>query len=226
MSKILIIEDEVYLSRFIELELQHEGYEVNVANDGLQGYNMALEVPYDLIILDLMLPGMNGHEVCRKLRQKSEVPIIMLTAKDEIMDKVTGLDIGANDYITKPFAIEEVLARVRASIRSQGVKESAADSELLVRNIRLNSQTFQVFKGEKEVKLTKKEFLLLKVLMQNLNFVMTREKLLKDVWNEAYHEDSNVVDVFIRYIRNKIEDIDSPKLISTVRGVGYVIRED
>jgi len=225
MNKILVVEDEVYLSRFIELELEHEGYEVTVSNDGLQGYNNALENNYDLLLLDIMLPGMNGQEICRKIRQKSDTPIIMLTAKDEIMDKVTGLDIGANDYITKPFAIEEVLARVRAAIRSQGAKNRKIENEIILDDIKLNPITFQVFRGSKEISLTKKEFLLLKVLMENTNVVMTREKLLKDVWNEAYHEDSNVVDVFIRYLRNKIEEKGAPKLITTVRGVGYVIRK-
>lgn len=226
MNQILIVEDEVYLSRFIEMELQHEGYTVTIANDGQDGYNKALENDFDLILLDIMLPGMNGLEFCRKLRQRSETPIIMLTAKDEIMDKVTGLDIGANDYITKPFAIEEVLARIRAVIRSGKNKEQDQQTELSIQDLRLNPTTFQVYRGNREIKLTKKEFLLLKTLMENKNVVMTREKLLRDVWNESFHEDSNVVDVFIRYLRNKIEEKGSTKMISTIRGVGYVIRED
>ncbi|MBN2650855.1 MAG: response regulator transcription factor [Spirochaetales bacterium] len=225
MKKILVIEDEDYLSRFLELELRHEGYLVDICEDGLAGYNKVLDDDYDLILLDLMLPGLNGLEVCRRIRQRSNVPVIILTAKDDVMDKVTGLDVGANDYLTKPFAIEELLARIRVIFRSAG-NINPETGNIKVADCELNPITFQVSRAGLDIALTKKEFLLLYTLMKNKNVVMSRNKLLEDVWNESHHEDSNVVDVFIRYLRSKVDGPFEKKLIHTVRGVGYVVRDE
>lgn len=225
MQSILVVEDEIYLSRFIELELQHEGYNVTVANDGLEGYNLAIKNNYNLILLDLMLPSMNGLDFCRKFREKFQTPIIMLTAKEEILDKVTGLDLGANDYMTKPFSIEEVLARIRVCLRNTATPQKEESKEVIVNELSLNPATFLVYKGDEQIIFTKKEFLLLQVLMENKNEVQTREKLLQAVWNETQHEDSNVVDVFVRYVRNKLSEKGLSKFITTIRGIGYVVRE-
>lgn len=227
MFTILVVEDEIYLSRFLELELQHEGYEVTVANDGLVGYTLAKEKKFDLILLDLMLPSMNGLEICQKLRETSDLPIIILTAKEDINDKVTGLDLGANDYITKPFAIEELLARIRATLRDQKkIKNQQNKKELKVCGITLNPNTFQVFLKDQKVSLTKKEFLLLQTLMENKNIALSREQLGEQIWKDKYKGESNIVDVFIRYIRNKLEAAGGKDIITTIRGIGYVIRED
>lgn len=228
MSNILIIEDEVNLSRFMELELTHEGHTVTVCHDGLEAYNMVNEKKFDLILLDLMLPGMNGLEFCRRVRGRScEVPIIMVSAKDDVMDKVSGLDTGANDYICKPFAIEELLARVRALLRDAYAKShKPSPNEITIHNLTINSTTYQATYKDNYVNLTKKEFLLLRHLMVNKNIVHSREQLLKDVWKDNVPEESNVVDVFIRYIRNKIKEMGCPDIITTVRGIGYVVRED
>lgn len=227
MLKILIIEDEIYISRFLELELKHEGFEVTVANDGLEGYTKAKEGQFDLILLDIMLPTMNGMEICQKIRETSEVPIIMVTAKEDITDKVAGLDLGADDYITKPFAIEELLARIRATLRhKKSAKSQPAAKEIKVQNLTLNPISFEVLLNNQKITLTKKEFLLLKTLMENKNIVLSREQLGELIWKEKYSGDSNVVDVFIRYLRNKLEVAGGKKIITTIRGIGYVIRED
>lgn len=227
MANILVVEDEANLSRFIELELIHEGYTVTVINDGAEAYNIATEKRFDLILLDLMLPGMNGLEFCRRIRSRSMVPIIMISAKDDLMDKVSGLDTGANDYITKPFAIEELLARVRSLLRSsKAASRQMASNELTINGLTVNSATYQASYNDNYISLTKKEFLLLRHMMENKNIVLSRERLVKEVWKENVHDDSNVVDVFIRYLRNKLRATGCPDMITTVRGIGYVIRED
>ena len=221
---ILVVEDEKQMSMFIEMELSHEGYNVDVALDGIEGLKKALNKGFDLILLDVMLPGLNGIEVCKKVRQVSKVPIIMITAKSDILDKVIGLDVGANDYLTKPFAIEELLARIRVYTRGK-VSEDDYDA-IKLRDVKLINKTHQVFRGDKEIELTKKEFDLLEILLVNKDIVMKREQLIEKVWGYDFIGDTNVVDVFIRYLRSKIDDDFEDKLITTVRGVGYVIKSN
>lgn len=222
--KILLVEDEKQMTIFIELELKHEGYEIDIAYDGREALDKVNSTEYNLILLDIMIPKLNGVEVCRRIRQFSNVPIIMLTAKSDITDKVLGLDAGANDYITKPFAIEELLARIRVHERSVMLKNN--DKLLKVKDIVLDNKTHQVWRSGKLIELTKKEYDLLEMLLINKNIVLTREKLIEEVWGYDYSGDTNVVDVFIRYLRSKIDDDFQEKLISTIRGVGYVIKEN
>ncbi len=225
MAKILIIEDEAKIARFLELELKHEGYEVMISGDGRSGLQNALQENVDLIILDIMLPGLSGIEVCRRIRMESRVPIIMLTAKDDVMDKVAGLDMGADDYMTKPFAIEELLARIRVALnRKKQMTETKADI-LQIGNLKLNLTSHSAYYGDDELTLTKKEYELLEYLMKNKNIVLTREQLLNNVWDYEYFGDTNVVDVYIRYLRQKIDDKYNVHLITTVRGVGYIIKD-
>jgi len=225
MDKILIIEDEENIARFIQLELCHEGYQVKIEGDGRSGLNTAVNESFSLILLDVMLPSLNGMEVLRRVRQVSDVPVIMLTAKDEITDKVMGLDLGADDYITKPFAIEELLARIRVSLkrsRNNKVKENIIRSS----NILLNIDNYSLFYRDERIELTKTEFELFKYLMENKDIVLTRDKILNKVWGYDYMGDTNVVDVYIRYLRSKLDDRYNIKLIHTVRGVGYLFKNE
>ncbi len=223
-QKILIIEDEVKIARFLELELSHEGYSVDQSHDGREGLRKALDNEYDLIVLDIMLPSMNGIEVLRKLRQVSDIPVIMLTAKDEVMDKVIGLDMGADDYMTKPFAIEELLARIRAGLKRKLARNSA-EKNLYANGLSLDADKYSVVYGKDQLELTRREFELLKYLLENKNIVLTRDKLLETVWGYDYSGDTNVVDVYIRYLRSKIDEKYNIKLIHTIRGVGYTIKD-
>ena len=223
-KKILIVEDEQKIARFLELELKYEGYDVDIANNGREGFEKGKSSDVDLIILDLMLPGLSGIEVCRRLRQQSEVPIIMLTAKDDISDKVTGLDIGADDYMTKPFAVEELLARIRVLLKRRNVKINNDDS-LIIGKLKLSKNNYKVEYDNENIELTKKEFELLEYLMRNKNIVLSREKILDNVWGYDYFGDTNIIDVYIRYIRSKIDQKYNVNLIETVRGVGYIIRD-
>ena len=224
MAKILIVEDEKQMADFINLELKHEGYEVEICYDGEQGYEKAIKTNYDIILLDIMLPKINGMEVCRRLRTKKDTPIIMLTAKGDITDKVNGLDIGADDYLTKPFEIEELLARMRVILRrkSQIVSQSKI---IQVADLILDLEKKQVVRKGKNIELTKKEYELLEYLMKNNGIVISREKIIETVWNYDFIGDTKIVDVFIRYLRSKIDDGYDKKLINTVRGFGYVIQE-
>lgn len=226
-TRILIVEDEAKIARFIELELLHEGYEADKAADGRTGLDMALVGDYDLMLLDVMLPGLNGLELLRRLRNEgSTLPVILLTARDSVMDKVTGLDMGADDYITKPFAIEELLARIRVTLRK---KERPAEKEqnvLRCGNLVLDPARHTAAYGELPITLTFKEFSLLQTLMENRDIVLSRDTLLEKVWGYDYMGETNIVDVYIRYLRQKLNDAFAPKLIHTVRGIGYVLRED
>ena len=223
MSRILIVEDEKKIARFLELELQHEGYEVDTAYDGRTGLEKALQWKPDLMILDLMLPELSGIEVCRRLRHESDLPIIMLTAKDDVSDKVMGLDMGADDYMTKPFAIEELLARIRAALRK---RTTAPEETLLIAGpLAMNVDKHQVTVKDQPVELTKKEFDLLRHLLENKGHVLSRETLLDSVWGFDFVGETNSVDVYIRFLRSKLDEAFGVKLIHTVRGVGYVIRE-
>ncbi|HEO3389928.1 TPA: response regulator transcription factor [Streptococcus agalactiae] len=226
-KKILIIEDEKNLARFVSLELLHEGYDVVVETNGREGLDTALEKDFDLILLDLMLPEMDGFEITRRLQAEKTTYIMMMTARDSVMDIVAGLDRGADDYIVKPFAIEELLARVRAIFRRQEIEtktKEKGDSGSF-RDLSLNTHNRSVMRGDEEISLTKREFDLLNVLMTNMNRVMTREELLEHVWKYDVAAETNVVDVYIRYLRGKIDIPGRESYIQTVRGMGYVIRE-
>lgn len=224
-KKILLIEDEVKLARFVELELKYEGYDVKVCHDGRDGFEEFQNENYDLILLDLMLPGLNGIEICRRIRKLSDIPIIMLTAKDEVIDKVAGLDSGADDYVTKPFAIEELLARMRVAlkrVRPEPVVKNIYTCEDLV----IDDDKHLVKVGENVVDLTKKEYDLLLYLLKSKNIVLSREQILNQVWGYNYIGETNVVDVYIRYLRSKIDEPFNKKFIHTIRGVGYYIKDD
>ena len=226
-DRILIVEDEEKLNRMIELELKYEGYETGKALDGRTGLDMALSGGYDLVLLDIMLPGLNGLEVLRRIRKENErLPVILLTARDTTMDKVSGLDSGADDYVTKPFAIEELLARIRTALRKHA-KAAAAPAEenaYTVQDVRLEKDARRVLVNGAEVKLTRKEFDLLECLMEHRGKVMDRSSLLEQVWGYDFAGETNLVDVVVRFLRSKIDEPYGLTLIETVRGVGYVIR--
>lgn len=220
-QKILIVEDEKNIARFLELELQHEQFETVQAYDGRTGLDLALTQNFDCILLDVMLPELNGIEVCRRIRKASDVPILLLTARDAVMDRVAGLDAGADDYIVKPFAIEELLARIRSILRR--VKPNEQKDVLVVRNLEIDAGAYEVtFEGQK-LELTRKEYDLLKLLVENSNHVCTRDVILENVWGFETEVETNVVDVYIRHLRSKLQTEESP-YIETVRGVGYVVR--
>lgn len=218
-KQILIVEDETKISRFLQLELEHENYATTISGDGREALQLALDYDFDLIILDIMLPSLNGIEVLRRLRQSKQTPVIILTARDQVVDKVTGLDIGADDYMTKPFAIEELLARIRRHI-----KTTVAADTIVCGKLAINTEARVATYDGHPIDLTKKEFDLLEYLMQNRNIVVSREKLLNAVWGFDFYGSTNVVDVYIRYLRSKIDDVYGEEVIQTVRGSGYVIR--
>ncbi len=222
-AHILLVEDEVKLARFVELELSSEGYEVRVAHDGMSGLSMAREAEPDLAILDWMLPGLTGVELCRRLRATgSKVPVILLTARDEVGDRVAGLDAGADDYVVKPFSIEELLARIRAHLRRT---QDSEQEVLQFEDLSLNRITRQVFRGNRAIELTAKEFDLLEYLLGHPRQVYTRDQILEQVWGYDFMGDSNIIEVYIRYLRLKLEEQGEKRLIHTVRGVGYALRE-
>jgi len=227
---ILVVEDERPIARFIEVELLQAGYQVRLASDGIEAVMQASRHPPDLVILDLMIPGIDGLEVCRRLRSGPsalpDLPVVMVTAKDSIPDRVRGLKTGADDYVTKPFAIEELLARIEALLRRSGTTGSVVpgDSRLVVADVVLNTTTREVTRGKHHLDLTTKEYELLEYLMRHPRQVLRREQIYDAVWGYDFGGESNVLDVYIRYLRNKLEG-HGPKLIHTIRGVGYVLRE-
>ncbi|APM39329.1 response regulator transcription factor [Clostridium kluyveri] len=223
-ERILIVEDEIKIARFVQLELEHEGYMVDQTGDGRVGLEKALKGSYDLIILDVMLPSINGMEVLRRLRQTSEIPVIMLTAKDNITDKVMGLDIGAEDYMTKPFAIEELLARIRVVFKHKSNNNVKINNIINAGSLQMDIGRHIVTYENSGIDLTKKEFDLLKYLMVNKDIALSRENILEKVWGYDYLGDTNIVDVYIRYLRSKIDDKFNKKYIYTIRGVGYQFR--
>ncbi|MBR6485136.1 MAG: response regulator transcription factor [Lachnospiraceae bacterium] len=246
-TRILVVEDEEKLARFIELELEHEGYEVSKAFDGRTALTMATGEQFDLILLDIMLPELNGLEVLRRLRQDdgNNTPVILVTARDAVMDKVSGLDAGAVDYITKPFAIEELLARIRVALKMHskmmdleaggalkdgaadgGPVESAKDGIFVWNKLVLDEKKHTVKYDGHEVNLTNREFLMLRTLLENKDIVMSRDTLLEKVCGYDYIGETNVVDVYIRFLRSKIDEVFGMKMIQTVRGVGYVIKSE
>ncbi|MCL2045336.1 MAG: response regulator transcription factor [Oscillospiraceae bacterium] len=223
-ANILLVEDEEKLARFIELELNHEGYTVTKAFTGREGYELAITGEFDLILLDIMLPELNGMEVLRRLRRVSTTPVIMLTARDEVMDKVAGLDQGADDYITKPFAIEELFARIRATLRKHPGEQ--AGEVLTAQGLSLDVMRHTVTFENNPIELTKREFDLLHYMLKNKGIVVTREMLMENVWDYNFDGGTNAVDVYIRFLRGKIDEVFDIKLIHTVRGVGYVIKDE
>lgn len=224
--KIFIVEDERRIARYLQMELEHEGFQAESEDNGRRAFERIIQGDYALVLLDVMLPEMDGMTICRKVRELSDVPIIMLTARDEIEDKVSGLDLGADDYLTKPFAIQELLARIRAALRKHAPqKEEPAGEVLMVRTLRLYPSRYEVLVGEESVELTKKEYSLLEYLLRNKRTVLTRDQILQQVWGYDYVGDTNVVDVYIRYLRAKLDDHFGEKYIYTMRGVGYVIKD-
>ena len=221
-SKILIIEDEEKIARFVELELGYEGYTTTKAFDGRTGLELAETGEFDLVLLDVMLPKLSGMEVLRRIRRTSSVPIIMLTARDSVVDKVSGLDSGASDYITKPFAIEELLARIRTALR----KTVQEDVGLSASGLLLDTSRHTVTMLGTPIELTKREFDLLHYLLKNKGLVVSREALLENVWGFDFSGETNAVDVYVRFLRGKIDEVFDIKLIHTVRGVGYVIKDE
>lgn len=218
-KSILLVEDEKSIARFVELELKHEGYDVTVCYDGRSGLEAALEKEFDVLLLDVMLPELNGIEVCRRVRAQSSVPILLITARDAVMDRVAGLDAGADDYLVKPFAIEELLARIRSALRR--TMTSTEHDTLALKNIILDETAYTATVNGEPIRLTKTEFDLLHLLMRSKNKVCTREIILENVWGYDTDVETNVVDVYIRHLRAKLP----ANTIETVRGVGYVMRE-
>ena len=244
-AHILVVEDEEKLARFVELELVHEGYEVTKSGDGREALDLATANTYDLILLDIMLPGLNGLEVLRRLGNSHPTPVILLTARDAVMDKVSGLDAGAVDYITKPFAIEELLARVRVALKLHPVEGSglqdasgagangakstgndAANGIYRWKELELDEKKHRVTWGGQEITLTNREFEMLKVFLTNQDIVLSRDTLLEKVCGYDYVGETNVVDVYVRFLRSKIDEAFDIKMIETVRGVGYVIKSE
>ncbi|AEB73450.1 MULTISPECIES: response regulator transcription factor [Lentilactobacillus] len=227
MSRILIIEDEKNLARFVELELKHEGYDTQVELNGRTGLQAALDENFDVILLDLMLPELNGMEVARRLREKKNTPIIMMTARDSVIDRVSGFDHGADDYIVKPFAIEELLARIRALLRRIQIENDQQKNNkksVTFKDLTIEKESRIVRRGDEVINLTKREYELLLTLMENVDVVLARDVLLTKVWGYDSEVETNVVDVYIRYLRNKIDRPGENSYIQTVRGTGYVMR--
>ena len=221
MKKILIVEDESSISDFVKLELEYEGYQVSIKEDGREALKEALENDYDLIILDIMLPSMNGFEICRRLKREKNTPIIMLSAKDSVTDKVNGLQIGADDYIPKPFAIEELLARINAIFR----RVDSLDNHIVkFKDLVINRNSRTVSRNDKEINLTNKEYELLMILIDNKDKVVTRDELLEKIWGYEYEPETNVTDVYVRYLRSKLNNENKEEYIQTIRSVGYIMR--
>jgi two-component system response regulator MprA len=222
-ARVLVIEDEERIRQFLQRGLAYENYRVDVAPDGPTGLTLARENPPDIVILDWMLPGMDGLEVCRRLRAAGPVPILMLTAKDQVSDRVLGLDAGADDYLVKPFAFDELLARMRALLR----RTTPSQPEVLhFADLKLDTGTRQAFRGERAIDLTAKEYELLELFMRHPRQVLTREVIFDRVWGYDFGGESNIIEVYVRYLRQKTEAAGEPRLLHTVRGVGYVLRED
>ena len=231
-ARILIVEDEEKLARFVELELLHEGYEVCKVTNGRNALEIAISEDFDLILLDIMLPGLNGLEVLRRLQKEKTIPVILLTARDAVMDKVAGLDAGAVDYITKPFAIEELLARIRVALKLHGkslggnLSEKQEEDVYRWEKLTLSEKRHQVMYDGHEINLTNREFQMLKTLLENKDVVLSRDSLLEKVCGFDYVGETNVVDVYVRFLRSKIDEVFDVKMIQTVRGVGYVIKSE
>ena len=221
MKRILMVEDESSIYEFVKLELEYEGYHVCIKEDGREGLQEALYNEYDLVILDVMLPSINGFEICRRLKKEKNTPVIMLSAKDSVTDKVNGLQIGADDYISKPFAIEELLARIEVVFRRI---DSSSEAIVKFKDLVINKHSRIVKQGDNEINLTNKEYELLQILIDNKDKVVTRDEMLEEIWGYEYEPETNVIDVYIRYLRAKLNSNDKEKYIQTVRSVGYIMR--
>jgi two-component system response regulator MprA len=221
-ERILIIEDDEGISKVLRRALVYEGYQVDTALDGESGLNLNRDNHPDLVVLDWMLPGMDGLEVCRRLREIGSVPILMLTAKEALEDRIHGLDAGADDYMVKPFELDELLARVRALLRRTQVERAPV---LTFGDLSLDTSTRQATRKNRVIMLTAKEYDLLELFMRHPRQVLTRELIFDRVWGYDFGGESNVLDVYIRYLRQKLESADDNRLIHTVRSVGYVLRE-
>ncbi len=224
-QKILLVEDDAKIARFVELELTHEGYAVTKSADGREALSLAEDGGFDLMLLDIMLPGLNGLEVLRRLRKTSDLPVIMLTARDAVMDKVSGLDSGADDYITKPFAIEELLARIRVVFKKRGGLAQRT-RKMTVKGVTIDTDRYEVTCGGELVELNHREYELVRILMENKNIVMNRQQLMNSVCGYDYMGETNIIDVYVRHIRSKIDDRFGFRFITTVRGVGYAVKEE
>lgn len=225
-KQILIVEDEQKIARFLQMELEHEGFKTAIESNGRIALDRIIQETYDLVLLDIMLPEMDGIEICKRVRELSEIPIIMLTAKDDVVDKVAGLDTGADDYITKPFATPELIARIRAALRKNKNQPAVENTtELRIKNLVLYPERYQAQIDQQTVELTKKEYDLLEYLIRNRNIVLNRERILQEVWGYEFMGDTKVVDVYIRYLRSKLDECFNQKYIHTVRGVGYVVKD-
>lgn len=223
-ERILVIEDEARIAQFLKRGLIYEGFRVDVAYDGQSGLDMARDQPPDLVILDWMLPGLDGLEVCKRLRAASDLPILMLTAKEEVQDRVTGLDAGADDYLVKPFSFDELMARIRALFRR--AMPSSRPEVLRFADLTLDTGTHRAQRSDRFIDLTAKEYELLEMFMRNPRRVLTRELIFDRVWGYDFGGESNIIEVYVRYLRQKTEAESEPRLIHTVRGVGYVLREE
>lgn len=225
-GKVLLVEDERKIARVLELELKHEGYETTVARTGPEGLELAASDRWDVILLDIALPGMSGLELLERIRRTDRTtPVILLTARDSIPDKVSGLDLGANDYVTKPFAIEELMARIRGHIRFSRAQADGDGETLKVDDLTLDTRTRTATRGGKTIELTPREFDLLHYFLKHAGTVLSREQILSDVWGYDFAGDTNLVDVYVRYLRQKIDEGAKMKLIQTSRGVGYYLRD-
>jgi two-component system response regulator MprA len=222
-ARILIIEDDEAILKFLRRGLAYEGYQVDTAAEGQSGLSLALDNQYDLIVLDLMLPGIDGLEVCRRLRAGGPVPILILTAKDQVTDRIQGLDLGADDYMTKPFNLDELLARIRALLRRA---QPSRPQVLRFADLSLDTGTRQASRGDRVISLTAKEYELLELFLRHPRQVLTREVIFDRVWGYDFGGESNIIEVYIRYLRQKLESDNEPRLLHTVRGMGYVLREE
>ena len=222
MVQVLIVEDDSGIAEFLRLELEHEGYAILHTADGRTALEIFEKAAPDIVLLDIMLPQLNGLEVLRRIRKTSKTPVIMLTARGDTFDKVSGLDSGADDYLAKPFEIEELLARMRAALRRNNAREI---TPLKLRGIALNPNSMEVTVNKERVMLSKTEYLLLKTLLEHKNTVLSRDTIISTVWGEDHYIDENSVDVYVRYLRAKIDDRTGEEYISTVRGVGYIMRD-
>ncbi|QNM14660.1 response regulator transcription factor [Fusobacterium hominis] len=222
MKKILILEDDIKIRRILQLELEHEGYEVVQAKDGIEGLEKFKNEYFDLILLDLMMPNLSGEEVCKKIRSTSQIPIIVLTAKEQLLSKVSLLDMGADDYITKPFEIEELFARMRVALRNK--KTYITEDLITYENLKINKELKKFYKNDEEIVLTKREYALLEYFMLNKEIVVSREKILENVWGYDFDGDEKIIDVYVNILRKKIES-ENEKYIHSVRGFGYIFKK-
>ena len=223
--KIFIVEDERQIARFLQIDLEKNGFQTAIEKNGRRAYERIIQEKYDLVLLDVMLPDMDGMEICQRVREISDIPIIMLTARDDVQDKVSGLDLGANDYVTKPFATDEVLARIRGILKRRNEELRKEENRLIVGNVLLYPDRYEVRVNGDLIDLTHKEFELLQYLVENKPNVLTRDQILQRVWGYDFMGNTNVVDVYISYLRSKIDDKYNERHIHTVRGVGYVVRD-